>query len=158
LQALVGEVGELCEARVSFEEKWTDTATQYEARVKDMGDEAADVQSYLDIAATRMLDVTWYQEGHPQPALLLVKIMADLGAYANARKKCDRGDYTQEEFLSVARAKLQFVSDSVSELYTACEFEDKVQVLPHPHGIDLGEATVSKFNEVSRRIDCDIKL
>jgi NTP pyrophosphatase (non-canonical NTP hydrolase) len=157
LQALIGEMGELCEARLDFE-KGTIEIPVEDAMIEQMADELADVQTYLDIGAHRMLDNVGYQMGQPQPARQLVAVMAQLGAYANARKKFDRGDYTKEEFLIVARKALQLAATAITGLYDICEFKDKCIVSPVSPGIDLGAATARKFNKVSDRVGSDVYL
>lgn len=72
-------------------------------------------------------------------------LLGELGEAANIIKKIERGDYTLEE----KRAEL------------AKEFADVqtyLDLLAYRAGIDLGEATMSKWNEVSERIDCDIRI
>lgn len=72
-------------------------------------------------------------------------ICGELGEAANIVKKIERGDMTLDE----ARPLL------------AKEFADVVTYLDitaFQAGIDLGEATREKFNEVSNRVGCDVKL
>jgi NTP pyrophosphatase (non-canonical NTP hydrolase) len=72
-------------------------------------------------------------------------VLGELGEAANLIKKIQRGDTTLEE----ARAAL------------AKEFADVItymDLLAFRAGVDLGEATTSKFNEVSERVGCLIRL
>lgn len=72
-------------------------------------------------------------------------VMGELGEAANIVKKVRRGDLT----LAEAKAAL------------ADEFADVVTYLDiaaYQAGIDLGEATTSKFNRVSERVGCNIRL
>lgn len=72
-------------------------------------------------------------------------ITGELGEAANIVKKIKRGDMTLEE----ARPLL------------AKEFADIVTYLDitaSQAGIDLGKATVAKFNEVSHRVGCSVFL
>lgn len=72
-------------------------------------------------------------------------ICGELGDAANIVKKIERGDMTLDE----ARPLL------------AKEFADVVTYLDiaaFQADIDLGEATRQKFNEVSDRVGCDVKL
>lgn len=72
-------------------------------------------------------------------------VTGELGEAANIIKKVDRGDFTLDE----ARPSL------------AKEFADIVtylDILSFRAGIDLGEETIKKFNEVSERVGSDIKI
>ncbi len=72
-------------------------------------------------------------------------VCGELGEAANLIKKIERGDFTLEE----KREEL------------AKEFADVVtylDILALRSGIDLGQATVDKFNEVSDRINCKVML
>jgi NTP pyrophosphatase (non-canonical NTP hydrolase) len=79
------------------------------------------------------------------PAQWLQAVMGELGEYANLRKKFERGDITEEEFKVEARKELADV-----QVY--------LDILAFQLGINLGEATISKFNEVSERINCSIRI
>lgn len=70
-------------------------------------------------------------------------VCGELGEAANLIKKIERGDLTLDE----ARDDL------------AREFADVVtylDILAMRAGVDLGEAVVDKFNEVSRRVGSDV--
>lgn len=72
-------------------------------------------------------------------------VTGELGEAANLIKKIKRGDMTLDE----ARSDL------------AKEFADIVtylDILAMRAGIDLGKATMEKFNEVSIRIGCPIRV
>lgn len=75
----------------------------------------------------------------------LEAIVGELGEYANWSKKERRGDITREEFYVHARKEF---ADIVTYL----------DILAMQLGIDLGEAIVDKFNEVSDRVGVDIKI
>jgi NTP pyrophosphatase (non-canonical NTP hydrolase) len=77
------------------------------------------------------------------PAQWLQAVVGELGEYANFRKKFERGDITQDEFDVQAAKELADV-----QIY--------LDILAYRLGIDLGEATRSKFNEVSRRVGCTV--
>lgn len=79
------------------------------------------------------------------PAQWLQAVTGELGEYANLRKKFERGDVGHDEFIEKAAKEL---ADVVTYL----------DILAFQLGIDLGEATAKKFNEVSDRVGCDIKL
>ncbi len=72
-------------------------------------------------------------------------VTGELGEAANIIKKVDRGDLTLDE----ARPSL------------AKEFADIVtylDILAMRAGIDLGKATIDKFNEVSKRVGSNIRI
>lgn len=72
-------------------------------------------------------------------------VCGELGEAANLIKKIERGDYTLPE----KRAEL------------AKEFADVVtylDILAMRAGVDLGDATVEKFNEVSVRVDSTVRI
>lgn len=77
------------------------------------------------------------------PAQWLQAVVGELGEYANYRKKFERGDITEEEFLTQARKEL---ADVVTYL----------DILAAQLGINLGQATMDKWNEVSKRIGCSL--
>ena len=79
------------------------------------------------------------------PAQWLQALAGEVGEYANVRKKYERGDLTGEEFQEDARKEL---ADIMAYL----------DLLAFQLGIDLGAATVSKFNEVSDRVSSPIRL
>jgi NTP pyrophosphatase (non-canonical NTP hydrolase) len=72
-------------------------------------------------------------------------VMGELGEAANLIKKVRRGDLTMEE----ARPAL------------AKEFADAVtylDILAYQCGVDLGDATRAKWDEVSERVGLDIRM
>lgn len=69
----------------------------------------------------------------------------EMGEYANLHKKFIRGDLSEEEFKKEAAKEL---ADVVTYL----------DILAYQIGIDLGEATTNKFNEVSDRVNCNIYI
>lgn len=72
-------------------------------------------------------------------------VCGELGEAANLIKKIERGDFTLDE----RRADL------------AREFADIVtylDILAMRAGVDLGEATVLKFNEVSKRVGSTVRI
>lgn len=72
-------------------------------------------------------------------------VLGELGEAANIIKKIERGDLSLEE----ARPLL------------AKEYADVqtyLDILAFRTGVDLGEATRSKWNEVSRRVGCDLSI
>ena len=79
------------------------------------------------------------------PAQWLQAMVGELGEYANARKKFERGDYSQEEFMAKARMEL---SDVVIYL----------DILAAQLGIDLGEAVMQTFNTKSVQVGSRVRL
>lgn len=72
-------------------------------------------------------------------------VLGELGEAGNIIKKIEREDFTLEE----AR------EDLGKELADVVTYLD---ILAFRCGVDLGEATAKKFNEVSRRVGCDVFL
>lgn len=79
------------------------------------------------------------------PAQCLQALVGEVGEYANFRKKFERGDITQDEFLHAAAKEL-------------ADVQTYLDILALVLGIDLGQATIDKFNEVSSRIGVDVWL
>lgn len=79
------------------------------------------------------------------PAQWLQAVTGELGEYANIRKKYERGDINEEEFLVLAKAEL---ADVVTYL----------DILAFRLGIDLGSATIEKFNFISDRVKSPVKM
>ena len=72
-------------------------------------------------------------------------VCGELGEAANLIKKIERGDYTLEE-------KREDLGRELADVVTYLD------ILAYRAGINLGEATMSKWNEVSERIDCTIRV
>lgn len=83
------------------------------------------------------------------PAQWLQALVGELGEFANFRKKFDRGDITLEEFQQHAAKELADVQIYLDILAQRCL---DAPGSPHTTGVDLGEATRLKFNEVSERV------
>jgi NTP pyrophosphatase (non-canonical NTP hydrolase) len=79
------------------------------------------------------------------PAQWFQAVVGELGEYANFRKKYERGDLTEEEFKYEAAREL-------------ADAQTYLDILAFRLGIDLGVATINKFNEVSRRVGCEVML
>lgn len=79
------------------------------------------------------------------PAQWLQAVVGKLGEYANFRKKYERGDISLEEFNREAGKEL---ADVVIYL----------DLLAFRLGINLGDAVVDKWNEVSARIGLNFRL
>ncbi len=154
LQALVGEIGEFAEARLAAEVG----STRFYEYAVDAAKELADAQTYLDILAARALDVV-PQIGTAEQAdaaQRFMVVMSNLGQYANLRKKLDRGDVGLEEFEGRAPHMLNAAIHAITQLMVNGSASPVTST--HPLGVNLGQATVDKFNEVSKRVDSTIRL
>lgn len=92
-----------------------------------------------DLAHSRADGSDW------SPAQWLQAVVGELGEYANLRKKFERGDIDAETFRVEA-------ADELADVQTYLD------ILAMQLGVDLGEATESKFNRVSRRVGCGVFL
>ena len=72
-------------------------------------------------------------------------LTGELGEAANLIKKIERGDLTLDE----AR------KDLGKEL---ADIQTYLDILAYRAGVNLGQATISKWNEVSERVKCNIRL
>ncbi len=99
----------------------------------------------------RQLDVPKFR--HPEWALSAWSnaTLGELGEAANIIKKIERGDFKD---LS-AKKREQVKKKLAKELADTVTYLD---LLAQKAGIDLGEATISKFNEISRRVKCSIRI
>lgn len=79
------------------------------------------------------------------PAQWLQAVIGELGEYANLRKKFERGDISEEEFKLLGGKEL---ADVVTYL----------DILAGQIGVNLGRATLDKFNEVSERVKSPISI
>jgi len=92
------------------------------------------------------------------PAQWLQALIGELGELANERKKFERGDLTIAEFQEKAARELADVQTYL-DIYAQriLDIVDDGRVVhSHPTGVNLGEATIQKFNEVSRRVDANV--
>lgn len=80
-----------------------------------------------------------------QPAHWVQALVGEVGEAANLLKKVDRGDFTLESVRSEIAKEL-------------ADIQCYLDILAYKLDVDLGDATVSKFNEVSRRIGSGVKL
>lgn len=72
-------------------------------------------------------------------------VVGELGEFANISKKVDRGDFTLEE---AKQSLAKEIADTLIYL----------DLMAHNLDIDLGSATIEKFNEVSQRVGSNIYL
>ena len=90
-----------------------------------------------------------------EPAQWLQALIGELGEYANLRKKFERGDLSFDEYEVAAAKEMADIQTYLDILSMRCL--DTTKVI-HPYGVDLGEATRAKFNEVSHRLNIDVFL
>lgn len=89
------------------------------------------------------------------PAQWLQAVVGELGEFANIRKKFERGDLSFEEYEIEAAKELADVQTYLDILAMRClDTPDE----PHASGVDLGQATIDKFNEVSERVGSRVYL
>ena len=72
-------------------------------------------------------------------------VCGELGEAANIIKKIERGDFTLEE-------KRGDLAKELADVVTYLDILAKVA------GIDLGKATMDKFNEISHRVGSNVRL
>ena len=92
------------------------------------------------------------QPAHSKPdgsdwtdAQWLQAVVGELGEYANLKKKVDRGDISREEAQPM-------LTDELADVVTYLD------ILAFRLGIDLGDATMDKFNRVSERVGSTIRI
>lgn len=79
------------------------------------------------------------------PAQWLQAVVGELGEYANLRKKFERGDIDEQAFRAEA-------ADELADVVTYLD------ILAAQLGVDLGEATIDKFNRVSKRVGSNVYI
>ena len=79
------------------------------------------------------------------PAQWLQAVTGELGEYANVRKKFERGDIDEATFQVLAANEL-------------ADVQTYLDILAFQLGIDLGQATMDKWNRVSEKIGCGLVL
>lgn len=77
--------------------------------------------------------------------VVLGLVMQHLGKAGDLIKKIERNDVTLEE-------KRQALADELADVQTYLD------ILAFQAKIDLGEATIHKWNEISKRVDCDLRI
>lgn len=91
------------------------------------------------------------------PAQWLQALVGEVGEFANVRKKYERGDITFEQYAVEARKELGDIQSYLDIL--ARRALDRRDGTPDASGgINLGEVTVEKFNEVSRRVNSPVRI
>lgn len=79
------------------------------------------------------------------PAQWLQAVVGELGEYANIRKKYERGDIDAYQFHELASKEL-------------ADVQTYLDILAFQLSINLGEATLDKFNEVSERVGSPVRI
>lgn len=72
-------------------------------------------------------------------------VLGELGEAANIIKKIERGDLTLADAMPDLRREL-------------ADVQTYLDILAFRAGVNLGAATIEKFNEVSERVGCDVRL
>lgn len=85
------------------------------------------------------------EHGEMTELFLIAAITKSFGLVTNMAKKIRRGDHT----LDVLRP---LIAKEIGDIVAYCD------LLAFRAGIDLGEAVMLKFNEVSQRIGCDVLI
>lgn len=75
----------------------------------------------------------------------LMATVGEIGEFANLMKKVERGDLTMDE----ARSDL---ADELADVQTYLD------ILAFRCGVDLGQATMDKWNRVSERVGANIRI
>lgn len=93
------------------------------------------------------------------PAQWLQAVVGELGEYANWRKKFDRGDISFAEFQVHAHKELADVQIYLDILAQRClDFTTEKDHFVSAFGVNLGQATMDKFNEVSERVGSTVYI
>jgi len=93
------------------------------------------------------------------PAQWLQALIGELGEFANIRKKFERGDLSLDEYTVLAKKELADVATYLDLLaLRALDINHHGLRRIDPHGINLGAAVIEKFNEVSVRVGCKIRI
>lgn len=149
--AVSGELGELVEAFVMLRGTRSDTA------LAELGEEAADVLTYLDLLAERLgMSFIGGKRGidaaEMTMPLALEQVQLNIGKLCDVIKKLNRyrdgliGNKDDKQTLMLmARSMIEGAALGLASLTDAA-------------GLDLWEETVSKFDKVSKRNGFDIFL
>ena len=125
--------------------------------MKAMGGEALAQLTFADLREANIARLPLFKNRRGQPAhsqpdgsdwalsAWCNAVTGELGELANLIKKVERGDFTLDE----ARA------DIGREL---ADVQTYLDILAFRAGLDLGAVTIQKWNEVSDRIGCGLRL
>jgi NTP pyrophosphatase (non-canonical NTP hydrolase) len=84
------------------------------------------------------------------PAQWLQALVGEVGELANEMKKVDRGDYDDDA--SDRDAADVRIAKELADIQTYLD------ILAAELGVDLGQATIDKFNEVSTRVGSSVTI
>lgn len=79
------------------------------------------------------------------PADWMTAVVGELGELANLLKKVKRGDFTLEEKQEEIQAEF-------------ADVQTYLDLLAASVGVDLGKATIAKFNQVSKRVGSGVMI
>ncbi len=91
------------------------------------------------------------------PAQWLQAVLGELGEYANMRKKFERGDIALAKELADVQIYLDILALRCLDSRMLLE-GGQYRNIPHREGVNLGQATMDKFNEVSERVGSSVRL
>lgn len=152
--AVVGEMGEFARVRLQYEMGEIPFQEYREKAAKEL----ADVATYLDILARRALDDVATKPNYGDHAQTLMAAMADIGEYANWRKKYDRGEVRHDSMNAHAEGLLEKAEAKLMDIriVPANAIEPVKVTFANETGVQLGTAIREKFNEVSRRVGANV--
>lgn len=111
--------------------------------------------TFADLRAANLARLPEFRNSHGAPAhsradgsdwdraAWLEALVGEVGEYANKSKKYRRGDIAHIEFMAEAKSEL-------------ADIQCYLDLLAHSLGVDLAEATLQKFNEVSKRVGSSV--
>lgn len=113
---------------------------------KNKNNEAAHITNDgSDWSLSQWVNATVGEVGELAEMVLLATAIKSLGKIGNWAKKIDRKDFN-----------LDAVRDEIAN--ELADVQGYLDLLAYRAGIDLGQATVDKWNEVSRRIGVDLRI
>lgn len=142
LVALMGEVGELVDANELRDPQ-------------QIADEAADVQTYLDIYCQRAVD-GYNVDDKSTIEYGLLRLIHSVGKLCENHKKYVRGDTPEMTYTKQQTHIIHCIHQEIDQLQPL-SFD--AHHTPNPgSGINLADATMRKFNRVSERVGSDVFL
>jgi NTP pyrophosphatase (non-canonical NTP hydrolase) len=87
----------------------------------------------------------------------MLAVQGELGEAANILKKIKRGDYSLDTVVKTNHDNsIVTVRDLLAKEYA--DVQTYLDILAFRSGVDLGKATIQKFNEVSARVGSRVKI
>lgn len=142
LVALMGEVGELVDANEIRDRQ-------------QIADEAADVQTYLDLYCQRSID-GFNVDDKSTMEYGLIRLIHSVGKLCENHKKHVRGDMSEMTYTKEQTRIMHCMHQEIDQLQP---LSFNAHHSPQPkEGINLSDATREKFNVVSERVKCNVFL